>query len=123
MTVGARAVLVIEDDPDSRTLLAMALEMNGFQVVTAADGRQGLATARGQHPAAIVLDLMMPVMDGEAFRRAQLADEELRRIPVVVVSAHNDARRIADRLGVADCMMKPLDFDALANRIREVTGH
>ena len=108
-----RSVLVVDDDPDMRALLTMALEVGGTQVIAAANGAEAYNLARVHHPALIVLDLMMPVMSGEEFRNVQLADNSIRKIPVVVVSAHYEARRIAKRMKALACFTKPLDFDQL----------
>jgi CheY-like chemotaxis protein len=106
-------ILVVEDDHDSRQLLAMLLEHQGHSVVTAQDGMQALNVAREHRPALILLDLMMPIMSGEEFRRAQLQDTRIRSIPVVVISAHHDARNIAKRMKAAGYVQKPLDYEAL----------
>jgi CheY-like chemotaxis protein len=108
-----RPILVVEDDHDSRQLLALLLEHQGHSVVTATDGMQALNVAREQRPALILLDLMMPIMSGEEFRRAQLLDTRIRSIPVVVISAHHDAPNIAKRMKVAGYVQKPVDYDAL----------
>ena len=113
MVTPLRPILVVEDDHDSRQLLAMVLENQGHNVVTATDGMQALNVAREQRPALILLDLMMPIMSGEEFRRAQLLDSRIRSIPVVVISAHHDARNIAKRMKVAGYVQKPVDYDAL----------
>lgn len=68
--------------------------------------------------ALILLDMMMPEMDGWQFRDAQLADPALRSIPVVVVTAHNDAADIADEIGAAAFLRKPVGFEALLTTIR-----
>src|SRR5688572_21928179 len=91
-------VLIVDDEYDSRTMLATLLECEGFGVVTAANGREALAKARKQHPCVILLDVMMPVMTGEQFRAVQMRDSVLRDIPVVVVSARYDAAKIAQDL-------------------------
>jgi len=90
-------VLIVEDDSDIRAVLAEALELEGYEVSLAADGAQALRIARERAPDLILLDLMMPVMDGWSFRAAQLADCELADIPLVVVSAVG-----ADRLAGFD---------------------
>jgi CheY-like chemotaxis protein len=106
-------VLLVEDDLDSRTMLAMALEYAGLHVVTATNGVEAFNLARAHRPSLILLDLMMPTMTGEEFRRAQLANVDIRDIPVVVVSAHHDAARIARRMKASGCLFKPVDFDQL----------
>lgn len=113
-----RPILVVEDDPDSRTMLATVLELAGLPVVTATNGMEAYNLARQHHPSVIILDLMMPIMTGEEFRKAQLANPEIRRIPVLVLSAHHDARNIARRMQAAGCLAKPVDFDALGSYVR-----
>src|SRR5690349_1848715 len=81
-------VLVVEDSTDARQMLASLLEVEGFAVRTAANGREALDQLRaGPPPCLILLDLMMPVMDGYQFRAEQRQDPGLSPIPVVVVSA------------------------------------
>jgi CheY-like chemotaxis protein len=110
-------ILVVEDDPDSRTMLATMLEWQGYQVVTASNGMEAFNMANRHHPWLIILDLMMPVMSGEEFRRVQLASSTLKNIPVLVLSAHHDAPQIARRLHVEGCLRKPIDFAALEDFI------
>ena len=101
-----------------RALLTMALEVEGTQVIAAANGAEAYNVARAHQPALIVLDLMMPVMSGEEFRKAQLKNATIRKIPVVVVSAHYDAPRIAKRMKAIACFTKPPDFDALVEFVK-----
>ena len=113
-----RPILLVEDDPDSRYMLATLLESEGYTVVTAANGMEAFNLARQHQPAVIILDLMMPVMSGEQFRTAQLANRDIRKIPVVVLSAHHNAAEIAKRMRARGCLRKPVDFDALGQTIR-----
>ena len=87
-TVSPRRVLVVDDDPSICSALSEVLQEEGFEVASAANGRAALDLLRdGPAPSAILLDLMMPVMDGWDFRQVQLQDPGLRDIPVVVVTA------------------------------------
>ena len=104
-------VLVVEDDRDSRELLGEMLELSGYRPLLAADGLEALRLLRRERPCVILLDLMMPRMDGCAFRQAQLAVEALRAIPVVVVSADPNAERKARDIQAAACLGKPVDPD------------
>ena len=113
-----RPILLVEDDPDLRAMMTTVLELEGAPVVVASNGMEAFNLARAHQPSLIILDLMMPVMTGEEFRKAQLANEEIRKIPVVVVSAHHEARRIARRMRATACLTKPLDFDALSAVVR-----
>lgn len=109
----SRTVLVVEDEQDARAMMSALLECHGFDVATAANGREGLDQARRLHPCVIVLDLMMPIMSGEQFRLAQLQEPDIRDIPVVVLSARHDAAEVAFRFKAAGFMPKPLDVDSL----------
>lgn len=96
-------MLIVDDDNDVREVLGFMLSTAGFNVETAADGREGLAKLRAARPRVVVLDLTMPEMDGQMFRRAQLADDDeaVRAIPVVCYSAAPDLKAVAESLGVA----------------------
>lgn len=107
----AARVLVIEDDPDIREMITEALECEGHEVVPACDGAEGLRVARELPPKLILLDLMMPVMDGFTFRTNQRQDSKLARIPVVVVSAlRPDSNSALDAVAY---LQKPFDLDDL----------
>ena len=108
-----RRVMVVEDDEGIREALCDLLQSEGFDVVAAVHGADALSKLRGEapHPDVILLDLMMPVMDGWAFRAEQRRDELLARIPVVVITAS----RQADVAGLEPraLLKKPIDFDEL----------
>ena len=112
-------VLLVEDDEDIRTSVTEILSEEGFTIVGASDGDDALRYLRSaaEPPRLILLDLMMPVMDGWAFRAAQLADERLAKIPVVILSAATDVRRHAAQLHVNEYLVKPLDVPLLLNAI------
>ncbi len=108
-----RPVLVVDDEPDNRAMLAALLECEGFSVTTAANGREALAECHRHHPCVIVLDLMMPTMTGEQFREAQMNDPALQHIPVIVLSARHDAAQMARRMDAAAFSPKPVNPDQL----------
>jgi CheY-like chemotaxis protein len=114
-------VLVVEDHPDMRDALAEILSLEHFDVVTAEHGAEALRilATLPSVPRVIVLDLHMPVMDGFAFRRAQLADVELAGIPVVVLSADDAAARHARDLGVSIAVNK----SNIEHLVRAVYAH
>jgi len=94
--------------------MLIELQSVGLRVMTAANGEEALALARGgPRPSVIVLDLNMPVMDGWQFRAKQLLDPRLADIPVIVLTARGDADRQARSLGVAAALSKPVDLDRL----------
>ncbi|MCG6956262.1 MAG: response regulator [Gemmatimonadetes bacterium] len=105
-------VLVVDDESDSRVLLAHHLEEFGCQVAFAADGEAGIAAAREQRPDLITLDLIMPGMTGWEALRELKADQDLRHIPVVVVSIAADEGR-GRLLGAVDLVKKPVEREDL----------
>ena len=112
-------VLVIEDDSDIRTALIDVLNEHGYEAVGAINGLDALQKLRApqeKKPCVIVLDLMMPVMDGRAFREEQLNSPELASIPVVVVTAYRDI--IDQAMRITDFLRKPLDLDDLVATVR-----
>ena len=118
MESGKRHILLVEDDPDSRACMRSLLEQEGYVVHTAADGAEALRRLRsGLRPGLIVLDLMMPGMDGFQFRKAQLADPKLSAIPVVVYSGHHDAKANAAQLEPTAYIQKPIDFDSFLDLV------
>jgi CheY-like chemotaxis protein len=109
-------ILVVEDDDAIRGLVSELLREDGYEVSEASNGAEALAFVGQQCPDLIVLDLMMPVMDGWQFveecHRSQSCDE----VPIVVTSASHDLPRTAERLrsfGVRTCLAKPFDVDGL----------
>ena len=112
-------VLIVEDDADLREMMAQLLTLEGFQSETVANGRDALKYLQeGPRPDLILLDLMMPVMDGWEFRKRQQSDPSLADVPVIVLSALDQAQaRTSDLDGVA-FLKKPLDFDRLLELVR-----
>jgi CheY-like chemotaxis protein len=114
-------VLVIDDDLTVRQLMERHLMRDGFDVVTAENGVQGLARARVMHPCAITLDVMMPDIDGWAVLAALKGDPALADIPVVLVSIVDDRQR-GYTLGAAEYMVKPIDRERLSSTLRSLCG-
>ena len=101
-------------------MVAALLAGEGFTVVTAENGRRGLERLIDARPCLVLLDLMMPVMTGWEFRRAQvsLPDSDLAAIPVLLLTAVPDPMAQADLLDAAGVITKPLDFDELVETVR-----
>ena len=112
-----RRVLVVDDDEAIRDLLDDVLELEGYESRCAPDGEAALAVAADWTPDVIVLDLMMPKMDGWQFREAQRGVPHLRDVPVLVVSASQRARDAYHELGAAAVVAKPFDLDELIGAI------
>jgi CheY-like chemotaxis protein len=111
-------VLVVEDDEGLREMMAQMLTLEGFQTATVANGQEALEYLHeSATPEVILLDLMMPVMDGWEFRRHQQADPALAGVPVIVLSALDQAR--AASVDAAAFLKKPLDFDRLLDLVRQ----
>ena len=115
---GRATVLVVDDDPSVRSLLARTLEKEGYRVISAANGVEALALAREHRPQAITLDVMMPKLDGWGALKQLKADAELREIPVIMVTVLNE-RGMAIPLGAADFVTKPVDRQRLTAILRE----
>jgi CheY-like chemotaxis protein len=116
-----RRVLVVDDSRANRDALADLLSADGFVVSTAADGSEALDRLRSEPaPDLILLDLMMPVMDGWAFLQEHRRDQALAHIPVVVVSALDRVRARAAALGAADFLTKPVEPDQLATKLHQL---
>jgi CheY-like chemotaxis protein len=112
-------ILVVEDDSDIRESVVEVLEDEGYRVLSAADGRQALSvlTSLPEAPALILLDLMMPIMNGFQFREEQLKTPALAAVPVVVVTADVNAKNKADQLRAAAFVQKPLKIQTLLDII------
>ncbi len=117
----ARRILVVEDDGLVREAMSAVLQGEGYRVDAAENGREALDYLRADgRPDLILLDLMMPVMDGWEFRRQQCCDEALASVPVVVVSAADSVQSTAASLGAAGFLQKPVD---VATLLRAVGRH
>jgi CheY-like chemotaxis protein len=116
-----RPVLIVEDEPDVRQMLVTWLTVLGRRSLTASNGAEGLRVARAHHPCLILLDFMMPVMDGRQFRRAQASDPEIRDVPVVLTTAHPKAKELARDLHL-DVIEKPVDMEAIEAVVAQYCG-
>jgi signal transduction histidine kinase/CheY-like chemotaxis protein len=118
---GAPTVLVVDDDPTVREVIERHLTREGFAVVTASGGQEGLRLARELHPAAVTLDVMMPDLDGWTVLAAIKGDPELADIPVILVSIVDEKNR-GYSLGATDYMVKPVDRAELSAALRNICG-
>jgi CheY-like chemotaxis protein len=108
--------MIVDDDVDGRDALTRLLRYAGYVVCTASNGQEALEMLRaaGRRPDLILLDVMMPGMDGRGFRHTQKADPDLSHIPVVVVSAQGELERLIEAEAYLD---KPLEFDTLVDTV------
>ena len=113
-----KRVFVIEDDADTREMLGQVLEIEGYEVTLAGDGQDALRRLRTEPPPRVILlDLMMPGMNGWQFRGEQQRDPALAVIPVVVLSGDDGVERKATALGVSGYLRKPIDLGTLLETI------
>jgi CheY-like chemotaxis protein len=111
-----RSIFIVEDDDIIRRAIQMVLEWEGYRVDCATNGQEALDYLRaGNRPSLIVLDVMMPVLDGEQFRRQQLSDPALAPIPVIVVSAAG----FADSVNAVRHIRKPFEVQELLEAIHD----
>ena len=118
---GVPTILVVDDDQTVREVMERFLKREGFSVVTASGGQEGLRLARELHPAAITLDVMMPDLDGWTVLAAIKGDPELADIPVILVSIVDEKNR-GYALGATDYMVKPVDRAQLSGVLRNICG-
>ena len=117
-------VLIVEDDSNTREMLASFLAREGFHTVAAEDGLEALHLLRTvrrrapRTPCLVLLDLTMPRLGGQEFRRAQLGDPTVASVPVAVISGAIDLERRAQDLGAVASVAKPIDFDRLREVVR-----
>src|SRR3977135_2645615 len=124
MRLPAGNVLIVEDDALIREMLATLRTTQGFHPVAAEDGLEALHLLRAVRrrapdvPCLVLLDLAMPRLSGNEFRRAQLGDPIVAGVPVAVMSGAVDAEQRAQTLGAVATLTKPIDFDMLLNVVR-----
>ena len=116
-TPSCGSVLIVDDDADIREALLDVLNDHGYPASAVANGREALDYLRGgKRPCLILLDLMMPIMNGTQFRDEQLRDPNLRDVPVLVISAGNELEQRSKALGT-ESMRKPVDLEKLLDVI------
>jgi DNA-binding response OmpR family regulator len=112
-------IMVVDDDPDTLSLLARYIRREGFTVVEASSGAECLRLVKERRPDVIVLDLMMPEMDGFAVCRSLRADADTAEIPIILLTARDDVETRAEgmELGVSDFIAKPIVRQELTEKI------
>jgi CheY-like chemotaxis protein len=110
-------VLVVDDDPAIRGLVSEALRLEGYSVDLAAHGREALEAMRARRPSTVVLDLMMPIMDGFSFMEACHTEQLCDDVPIIVISAVHEALERINDVPVHACIAKPFDLDDLVRTV------
>jgi CheY-like chemotaxis protein len=111
-------ILIVEDDISIRDSLAQLLVYEGYDVIGASNGQEGLESVKISKPCVILLDLMMPVMDGWQFSDHLNADPDLSRIPVIIISAHEKVSEISKDLRAQGFVKKPINVDQLLETVK-----
>lgn len=114
-----KKILVIDDDPNIVELLKNRLIANHFQVVTAANGEEGVAALQAEKPDLVIVDVLMPKMDGYTFVRTLRRQESTKNIPVIVLTAKDKMKDLFELEGVKDYMVKPYRPEDLLERIKK----
>jgi CheY-like chemotaxis protein len=117
-------VLVVDDEPFNVDVLQQELEELDYQVITASNGKEALEQIKKHQPDLILLDLMMPVLDGFAVLLEVKADAFLRDIPVIIVSAEHDSKSVVKGIkhGADDYITKPIDAEHLKSKLKDHLG-
>jgi CheY-like chemotaxis protein len=117
-------VLVVDDDPDVREAIAEVVGESGYRTLSAANGREAMAQLQAAQspPCVILLDIMMPIMDGWEFRAEQSRDPRFGDIPVVVLTAHANMEEVVRRMHAVDCLEKPFDLSILLATLERFCG-
>lgn len=111
-------ILIIDDEPDFAQLLQKRLEANGYQVINAVNGSEGLKKMRAESPDVVLLDILMPEKDGYTMLREMKEDVFIRKIPVIVITAKPYMQDLFELEGIHDYLIKPVDDADLLLRIR-----
>jgi len=120
-----KSVMIVEDDRDVRDSLVEILEDNGYSPLAASNGKEALERLRAtpRKPCLVLLDIMMPVMDGWGFRAEQRVDPNLESIPVVVLTAHANAEQAAQQMQASAFLKKPVTLEALLSTVQRYCGN
>lgn len=114
----SKRILIVEDDNSIRELLVELLQSEGYEVASAVNGLEGLKYLQTQkNPDLILIDLMMPVMDGYSFRTEQLKNADWSKIPVVVMSAEANAKEKMKNFGITAFLAKPVELDTILKTV------
>lgn len=113
-----KKVLVIDDEPDIIDVIQTVLSSNGFAVVSALNGEEGMEKARTEKPDLIILDILMPKMDGYTFVKRMKGDLVIRSIPVIVLTGKAEMKDLFEVEGVKEYLLKPFEPDQLLELVK-----
>ena len=117
-----KKILIVDDEPDILRLTSLRLRKLGYDVLTAADGKEALEATRNENPDLVLLDLLIPFMNGAEVCEQIKNDKTLRHIPIILFTAHSDTMTTekAKKLGAEDYIIKPFDPEELTDKVEEI---
>jgi CheY-like chemotaxis protein len=118
ISMGSTKILIVEDHHDSREALSALLRAFGYEVIEAINGREAILRAANDRPGLILMDIMMPELDGLNAARAIRAIPGLELTPIIAVTAIDDAEQLALQAGMTDYVCKPVDIHRLLAKVR-----
>jgi len=118
----AKKILIVDDEPDVASLLTLLLRSQGYEAVVASDGRQGLELARKENPDLIILDIMLPGLDGYKIARMLKFDESYSHIPIIMLTAkvQEKDKALGLETGADEYLTKPFDTQLLLKKVKEI---
>ena len=122
MAADTPRVLVVDDDPSIRDVIGDLLELLGCRIQTAANGKEALEHVATGPPDLVLLDYMMPVMDGRAFGLEVRKQPHHAGLPIVLMTAAPDAEEVCAAIGARACLRKPFDINELAETVQQIAG-
>ncbi len=119
-----KKILIVDDEPDMIYAVEMQLKANHYEVLTASDGKEGLEKARSESPDLIILDLMLPKLDGYKVCRLLKFDEKYKKIPIIMYTARGqeEDEKIGYQVGVDAYLVKPFEPKVLLEKIHDLLG-
>ena len=122
MAEGVKTILVVDDEPDVAQLLSLILKTDGYNVLVAVDGQEALERARKEAPDLILLDVMLPKLDGYRVARMLKFDENYKHIPIIMLTAkiQEKDKKTGMEMGADDYLTKPFEIPILQQKVREI---
>ncbi len=117
-----KKILIVDDEPDILRLASLRLKKLGYNVIMAIDGKEALDAIRSEKPDLVLLDLILPVMNGADVCKKTKNDEKLKHIPIILFTAHSDSMTAekTKEFGADDYIIKPFDPEELMNKIERI---
>ena len=121
---GLKKILIVDDDPTTLKILSVRLRINGYEVLTATNGEEGLQKAKSENPDLLLLDLMLPKINGYQVCRMLKFDDKFKRIPIIILSALHEKKEHdkAVEAGADGVLLKPFDLELLLSKIKDSLG-